>query len=157
MARIDRNARSEDLVEMSDNARFKRSERVAVGTRKNVLVSSLRDDENWHYCVVNEPNVEEYKQAGYEFVLADGTSLDDLGTTPLESVWRKQVGYDRKVGRPIHGYLMRQPMKYYLEDMAAKRAKSKEIKASLKGEWKSKDGKNNYGDITEDETDTLSL
>lgn len=153
MAKIERNPRSEDSLDFSDDNRTSTvgtkndvKKRIPLGRNRNVLqAADFVDDEDWHYAFINEENLWDYKRASYTFVMADGSSIDDYDNVPMESVWRKQTGYDRQNGRPLYSYLMKLPMSLYKEDRANMKRERNELLSSINRDYLEND--DTYGNV----------
>ena len=122
----------------------KRPKRTPVSGNRNILTVEGKDP-NYKYTWVNDDDkgsIQRFKEAGYEFVddeLKVGDKNVDGSTLPSSVV-------SKNVGQGLTAYLMRQPMEFHEEDMAAKHKRVDELEADMKRELNSgKDG--TYGSV----------
>lgn len=127
------------------------------GRPKRASINGLRDkltvrgqEEGWHYCWVNEDNVDFYQECLYEFV------------THAVTVGEKQIAAATQVGSRISikkgatvSYLMRVLDEYHQEDMEELHRHVDETEMSMRSELNSKsDGR--YGEVKIEQSKPLS-
>jgi hypothetical protein len=103
-----------------------RPQRVPIHGLRNAL-DVLGQEPGWHYCWVNEHNVDRYTNGGYDFVEHEVT----VGDRKIDAA--SQVGgrISKAVGLNLAGYLMRCPEEIYKEEMAYVDAETDERTAGI--------------------------
>lgn len=99
-------------------------ERIPFGTFEKKLDVHLTEDQkrDYHYYIFNDhqTRLARAQQAGYQFVEEEDVVLNDAvvaKNSDLGTKVRFIVGV-KDDGSPMYAYLMRLPMKYFLEDQA---------------------------------------
>lgn len=125
---------------MTTKGRKPRKARVPFGGARLKMHVDTTDNEklrNYHVCWVNEPKLEDYRNADYEFVTRDELGMTDIGeqdighgNTDLGSKVSRTVGRDVD-GRWMRAYLMKLPMAYWKEDQAALEAENSRIDQAI--------------------------
>lgn len=87
---------------------------------KRVPINGFRDmltvegqEAGWHYCWVNDVQVDRYLAAGYEYVSHEVV----VGSKKIDSASQTGGKVVKAVGNGVTAYLMRVPQEYYEEDM----------------------------------------
>lgn len=104
--------------------------RIPVGGRRDILTVADKDP-NYKYTFVDDERVDRFQRGGYDLVYkaADGTAVGDRdidkskGTSSVVTVPGGQ-------GKTL--YLMRIPMEWYEEDMAAKHKRINESEEDIR-------------------------
>lgn len=94
-----------------------RVSRTPINGPKNIMTVSGIDEEKFHPCWVNDidDNINKYLDAGYEFVLDDGSIR--VGDRALNRDSQIGTKVAKNVGNNVTAYLMVVPKEYYEEDM----------------------------------------
>ena len=132
-------------LEESRPSSINRSERPARvpihGYRDTLAVNG--QEAGWHYCWINDYNVDKYLAGGYEYVTHEVT----VGHTKLNEGSQIGRNVSKPVGNGLIAYLMRCPEEIYQEEHAALEALVNERESSMRGELNSgKDGQ--YGRVS---------
>ncbi len=95
-----------------------REGRTPINGSRNIMTVSGIDEEKFHPCWVNDTddNLFKYIDAGYEFVLDDGTIR--VGDRSINRDSQLGTKVSKNVGNGITAYLMVIPKEYYEEDLA---------------------------------------
>jgi hypothetical protein len=95
-------------------------------------VDEIDKDPNFHYAWINDQKdlIHRAKRAGYEHVMI--AEIPSWGMTDVDSADPTGSVISMKVNEKVSAYLMKQPMEYYEEDIAAKRALNEARTADLK-------------------------
>jgi hypothetical protein len=122
--------------------RSERPARVPIHGYRDVL--DVRGQEaGWHYCWVNDYNVDKFLAGGYEYV----THAVMVGHTRLNE--GSQIGskVSKPVGNGVIGYLLRVPDEIFQEENRALEAEVDSREASMRSDLNSgKDGQ--YGKVS---------
>lgn len=108
------------MAEVNNRREIERPSQVNRSDRPNrVPINGLRDkltvspqEAGWHYCIVNDENVEDYKLAGYEFV----THEVRIGARKVDQASMVGGRVAIPVGNGVTGYLMRCPQEVFDEE-----------------------------------------
>lgn len=122
--------------------RSERPARIPIHGYRNVL-DVQGQEAGWHYCWVNDYNVDRFLAGDYEFVTHEVT----VGHTKVNN--SSQVGskVSRSMGNGVTGYLMRVPDELYKRDSAALEAVVNEREATMRQNLNSgQDGQ--YGQVS---------
>lgn len=122
--------------------RSERPTRVPIHGYRDVL-DVKGQEPGWHYCWVNDYNVDKWLSGGYEHVNHEVT----VGHTKINQ--GSQIGskVSKPVGNGLIAYLMRCPEEIYQEELRSLEAEANAREAAMKQELNSgKDGQ--YGGIT---------
>lgn len=94
-----------------------RVSRTPINGPKNIMTVSGIDETKFHPCWVNDidDNINKYLDAGYDFVLDDGTIR--VGDRALNRDSQIGTKISKNVGNNVTAYLMVVPVEYYEEDM----------------------------------------
>lgn len=107
--------------------RVKRDQRVPINGNRSVL-DVLGKEDGYHYCWVNDHNVDKFLDAYYEFVVHAVT----VGHTKIDAASADGAKVSKKVGNGLVAYLMRIPAEYYNEDVKAMNQKVDELEGSMR-------------------------
>jgi hypothetical protein len=139
---------------MVEKLREERPERVPFGGFQQRLEVKNKDPNYWYYWHLDRgDNIERAVRAGYEFV-----NPRDAGRyLPAELTDRSVNGGNRALtdrievyggrdeyGREFRHVLMRQPMEFHLQDMAAEDAKADAVETAIQRQTKDA---NRYGEL----------
>lgn len=123
--------------------RADRPKKVSINGYRNILgVGGL--EEGWHYCWVNDTNVDRYQSAYYDFVEHEVV----IGDRKVDAA--SQIGgrISKAVGNGVTAYLMRCTEEDYQEEMANVHGEADAIERALLDTSRSKtkdDG--HYGEV----------
>lgn len=114
-----------------------------------VPINGLRDklsihgqEPGFHYCIVNDYNVDTYVLGGYDFVTHDVK----IGDRSINSAAMEGGKASIPVGNGITGFIMRIPEEYYNEDRIAEQNDLEERESAMRQNLNSKeDGR--YGKV----------
>lgn len=114
-----------------------------------VPINGLRDklsihgqEPGFHYCIVNDYNVDTYVLGGYDFVTHDVK----IGDRSINSAAMEGGKASIPVGNGVTGFIMRIPEEYYNEDRIAEQTDLDERESALRSTLNSKeDGR--YGKV----------
>lgn len=133
--------RLEDSKPSSLN-RSDRPARIPIHGYRNVL-DVTGQEAGWHYCWVNDYNVDKYQDGGYEFVTHEVT----VGHAKVNSGSQVGAKVSKAVGNGVTAFLMRLPEEYYNEELAALNEKVDASEETMKALLNSgKDGQ--YGKVS---------
>lgn len=107
--------------------RVKREQRVPINGNRSVLDVSGKED-GFHYCWVNDYNVDKFIDAYYEYVEHAVT----VGHTKIDAASAQGAKVSKKVGNGLIAFLMRIPVEYYTEDVKAMNQKVDELEGSMR-------------------------
>ena len=121
--------------------RSERPQRVPInGLRDKIAVRG--QEPGWHYCWVNEDNVDSYLLGGYEFV----THEVRVGDRKIDNASMIGGKVATKAGNGITAFLMRCPQEIYEEEMALVQERTDDTEQSLRANLNSgADGR--YGKV----------
>ena len=127
---------------MTTKGRKPRNPRVPFGGPRMKMHIDTEGNEklrNYHVCWVNEPKLDEYRNADYTFVTKDELGQTDVGQadighgdTDLGS--KVSVIAGREVtGQYMRAYLMKLPKKLHEQDLEALEAENRRIDDAISG------------------------
>lgn len=139
-----------ETVRQQTAQQTKKRKRIPVDGRDRNILTIEGKEPGFHYCIVNDSrrNLQEYQEAGYEFVTHPVTIGDEKVTASRDKDGKvsKIVGTDQQ-GKPIRAYLMRIKQEWYNEDMEAFNKNVDASEADMKRQLNSEeDGR--YGGVT---------
>jgi len=121
--------------------RSDRPQRVPINGLRDKL-SITGQEPGFHYCIVNDYNVETYALGGYEFVSHDVK----IGDRSINAAAMEGGKVSLPVGNGVTGFVMRIPQEYYDEDRAAEQADLDDKDRALRQNLNSKDD-GRYGKV----------
>lgn len=110
------------------------------GTRDKMTVTG--QEAGWHYCWVNDHNVDRFLAGDYEFV----THPVIVGETKIDNASQEGTKISMKVGNDMTGYLMRVPEEFYDEDMEKFQEQTDELEETMFQNLQSR-GDGRYGKL----------
>lgn len=133
--------------------RGERPNRIPITGHRDILTVQGKDP-SYHYRWILDVDesgarIFRFQQAGFEFVSPD--EVDGVGTARVASdsgvgtIVRIPAGNHAKTGTPQYLYLMKQPMEYHNEDMAAREEEIARRERDLTQMFEGDDG--HYGSI----------
>lgn len=117
--------------------RSERPSRSPINGSRDIL-NVRGQEEGFHYCWVNEDNIDRYLSGDYEFVSHEVT----VGDKKIEAAAMGSK-HSKAVGNGVTAYLMRCPNEVYEDEIRNINEKTDAIESTLK---QKADGQ--YGDIT---------
>lgn len=97
--------------------RTERPRRIPMsGQRMRMEIPADEKDPNFHYAWISDERglIHRAKQAGYVHVMQ--SEFSSFGTKDVDSANSSETAITMPVSSKVTGYLMKQPMEYYLED-----------------------------------------
>lgn len=107
--------------------RAQRDARVPINGNRSILDVTGKED-GFHYCWVNDHNVDKFIDAYYEFV----THAVIVGHTKIDAATAAGAKISKKVGNGLIAYLMRIPDEYYNQDIQAMNRKVDELEGAMR-------------------------
>lgn len=104
-----------------------REQRVPINGNRSVLDVSGKED-GFHYCWVNDYNVDKFLDAYYEYV----THAVTVGHTKIDAASAAGAKVSKKVGNGVTALLMRIPAEYYTEDIKAMNQKVDSLEGAMR-------------------------